>query len=147
VHLINHDKTIMIHLYINPTMHHIPMKPHQSIFIYASCINDNSLIHLHQYTMIRYVYIKGPLIFDIIQSSFGINQFLDIHPLTTINQLSFGINQTINPLTSTVIARFVGKVKKLESRVETGVTGASPPTVTSMGSSFYLGGLVQGRRP
>jgi hypothetical protein len=46
-----------------------------------------------------------------------------------------------------VIARFVGKVKKLESRVETGVTGASPPTVTSMGGSFYLGGLVQGRRP
>jgi hypothetical protein len=46
-----------------------------------------------------------------------------------------------------VIARFVGKVKKLESRVETGVTGASPPTVTSMGSSFYLGGQVQGRRP
>jgi hypothetical protein len=46
-----------------------------------------------------------------------------------------------------VIARFVGKVKELESRVETGVTGASPPTVTSMGGSFYLGGLVQGRRP
>jgi hypothetical protein len=37
----------MIHLYINSTMHHIPMKPHRSIFIYASCINDNSLIHLH----------------------------------------------------------------------------------------------------
>jgi predicted Na+-dependent transporter len=46
-----------------------------------------------------------------------------------------------------VIARFVGKVKKLESKVETGVTGASPPTVTSMGNSFYLGGQVQGRRP
>jgi hypothetical protein len=26
----------------------------------------------------------------------------------------------------TVIARFVGKVKRLESRLETGVTGASP---------------------
>ena len=38
-----------------------------------------------------------------------------------------------------VIARFVGKVKRLESRVETDVTGASPPTVTSMGGSFYLG--------
>jgi hypothetical protein len=36
---------------------------------------------------------------------------------------------------------------ELESRLETGVTGASPPTVTSMGSSFYLGWLVQGRRP
>jgi hypothetical protein len=46
-----------------------------------------------------------------------------------------------------VIARFVGKVKELESRLKTGVTGASPPTVTSMGGSFYLGGLVQGRRP
>jgi hypothetical protein len=47
----------------------------------------------------------------------------------------------------TVIARFVGKVRKLELGLETGVTGASPPTVTSMGSSFYLGGQVQGRRP
>ena len=47
----------------------------------------------------------------------------------------------------TVIARFVGKVQELESGLETGVTGASPPTVTSMGSSFYLGGQVQGRRP
>jgi hypothetical protein len=47
----------------------------------------------------------------------------------------------------TVIARFVGKVQGLESGLETGVTGASPPTVTSMGSSFYLGGQVQGRRP
>jgi hypothetical protein len=46
-----------------------------------------------------------------------------------------------------VIARFVGKVGKLESGLEIGVTGASPPTVTSMGGSFYLGGLVQGRRP
>ena len=46
-----------------------------------------------------------------------------------------------------IIARFVGKVQKLESGLETGVTGASPPTVTSMGSSFYLGGQVQGRRP
>jgi hypothetical protein len=46
-----------------------------------------------------------------------------------------------------VIARFVGKVQELESGLETGVTGASPPTVTSMGSSFYLGGQVQGRRP
>jgi hypothetical protein len=46
-----------------------------------------------------------------------------------------------------VIARFVGKVRKLELGLETGVTGASPPTVTSMGSSFYLGGQVQGRRP
>jgi hypothetical protein len=25
---------------------------------------------------------------------------------------------------------------------QTGVTGASPPTVTSMGSSFYLGWLI-----
>jgi hypothetical protein len=39
------------------------------------------------------------------------------------------------------------RFKELESRLETGVTGASPPTVTSMGSSFYLGWLVQGRRP
>ena len=46
-----------------------------------------------------------------------------------------------------VIARFVEKVQELESGLETGVTGASPPTVTSMGSSFYLGGQVQGRRP
>jgi hypothetical protein len=46
-----------------------------------------------------------------------------------------------------VIARFVGKVQGLESGLETGVTGASPPTVTSMGSSFYLGGQIQGRRP
>jgi hypothetical protein len=46
-----------------------------------------------------------------------------------------------------VIARFVGKVQELESRLETGVTGASPPTVTLMGSSFYLGGQIQGRRP
>jgi hypothetical protein len=46
-----------------------------------------------------------------------------------------------------VIARFVGKVQELESRLETGVTRASPPTVTSMGGSFYLGGQVQGRRP
>jgi hypothetical protein len=46
-----------------------------------------------------------------------------------------------------VIARFVGEVQELESGLETGVTGASPPTVTSMGSSFYLGGQVQGRRP
>ena len=47
----------------------------------------------------------------------------------------------------TVIARFVGKVQELESGLGTGVTGASPPTVTSMGGSFYLGGQVQGRRP
>jgi hypothetical protein len=46
-----------------------------------------------------------------------------------------------------VITRFVGKVQELESGLETGVIGASPPTVTSMGGSFYLGGLVQGRRP
>jgi hypothetical protein len=46
-----------------------------------------------------------------------------------------------------VIARFVGKVQGLESGLETGVTEASPPTVTSMGSSFYLGGQIQGRRP
>ena len=46
-----------------------------------------------------------------------------------------------------VITRFVGKVQGLESGLETGVTGASPPTVTSMGSSFYLGGQIQGRRP
>jgi hypothetical protein len=39
------------------------------------------------------------------------------------------------------------KGQKLELGLETGVTGASPPTVTSMGSSFYLGGQVQGRRP
>jgi hypothetical protein len=39
------------------------------------------------------------------------------------------------------------KVRKLELGLETGVTGASPPTVTSMESSFYLGGQVQGRRP
>ena len=32
--------------------------------------------------------------------------------------------------------------RQLESRLETGVTGASPPTVTSMGSSFYLGWLI-----
>jgi hypothetical protein len=38
-------------------------------------------------------------------------------------------------------------LRQLESRLKTGVTGASPPTVTSMGSSFYLGWLVQGRRP
>jgi hypothetical protein len=37
--------------------------------------------------------------------------------------------------------------KSLSQGLETGVTGASPPTVTSMGSSFYLGGQVQGRRP
>jgi hypothetical protein len=35
----------------------------------------------------------------------------------------------------------------LSQGFETGVTGDSPPTVTSMGGSFYLGGLVQGRRP
>ena len=51
------------------------------------------------------------------------------------------------PLLDPVIARFVGKVRKLELGLETGVTGASPPTVTSMGGSFYLGGQVQGRRP
>jgi hypothetical protein len=39
------------------------------------------------------------------------------------------------------------RLRELESGLETGVTGASPPTVTSMGGSFYLGGLVQGRRP
>jgi hypothetical protein len=54
---------------------------------------------------------------------------------------------TLLLLIGAVIARFVGKVQKLESGLETGVTGASPPTVTSMGSSFYLGGQVQGRRP
>ena len=27
-------------------------------------------------------------------------------------------------------------------KAQTGVTGASPPTVTSMGSSFYLGWLI-----
>jgi hypothetical protein len=48
---------------------------------------------------------------------------------------------------SLVIARFVERSKELESGLETGVTGASPPTVTSMEGSFYLGGLVQGRRP
>jgi hypothetical protein len=41
VHLINHDKTIMIHLCINSPLHHIYIN-------YASCINDNSLTHLHQ---------------------------------------------------------------------------------------------------
>jgi hypothetical protein len=57
--------------------------------------------------------------------------------------LTFPTNRAITG----VIARFVGKVQELESGLETGVTGASPPTVTSMGSSFYLGGQVQGRRP
>ena len=38
-------------------------------------------------------------------------------------------------------------LKSLSQGFETGVTGASPPTVTSMGGSFYLGGLVQGRCP
>jgi hypothetical protein len=37
-----------------------------------------------------------------------------------------------------VIARFVGKVQELESGLETGVTGASPPTVTSMGGLFLF---------
>jgi hypothetical protein len=50
-------------------------------------------------------------------------------------------------LETTVIARFVGTVQELESGLEIGVTGASPPTVTLMGGSFYLGGQVQGRRP
>jgi hypothetical protein len=30
----------------------------------------------------------------------------------------------------------------LEVKAQTGVTGTSPPTVTSMGSSFYLGWLI-----
>ena len=37
----------------------------------------------------------------------------------------------------TIIARFVGKVQELESGLETGVTGASPPTITSMGSYLF----------
>jgi hypothetical protein len=41
VHLINHDKTIIIHLCINSPLHHIYIN-------YSPCINDNSLIHLHQ---------------------------------------------------------------------------------------------------
>jgi hypothetical protein len=63
-----------------------------------------------------------------------------------ITSLKFGVFHRWD-LIHTVIARFVGKVQELESGLETGVTGASPPTVTSMGSSFYLGGQVQGRRP
>ena len=83
----------MVHLCINPTLHHIPMKPHRSIFIYASCTNDNSLIHVHQYSMIRHVCIK-PLTFDIIQSYVGINQSFILwhqsinHPLASINHLT-----------------------------------------------------------
>jgi len=61
--VIKHDNKIMSHIYINPTMHHISTKPHRSIFIYASYINDNTLIliHLqqwqyilHQYSMTRH---------------------------------------------------------------------------------------------
>jgi hypothetical protein len=62
-------------------------------------------------------------------------------------QLVLSVDTLKIQVKSIVIARFVGKVKELESRLKTGVTGASPPTVTSMGGSFYLGGLVQGRRP
>jgi hypothetical protein len=41
-----------------------------------------------------------------------------------------------------VIAQFVFKVKKLKGKDQTGVTGASPPTVTSMGGSFYSRWLI-----
>jgi hypothetical protein len=68
---------------------------------------------------------------------------VSIHRLV---QKSRGTYNVCEP-SQAVIARFVGKVQELESGLETGVTGASPPTVTSMGGSFYLGGLVQGRRP
>ena len=36
-----HDNTIMSHIFIKQTMHHISKNPS------LSCINDNSLIHLH----------------------------------------------------------------------------------------------------
>jgi hypothetical protein len=63
------------------------------------------------------------------------------------NILHESMQLSFNWYVGLVIARFVGKVRKLELGLETGVTGASPPTVTSMGGSFYLGGQVQGRRP
>jgi len=65
----------------------------------------------------------------------------------TIELISRVLNSKPSKLIVLVIARFVGKVQGLESGLETGVTGASPPTVTSMGSSFYLGGKSQGRNP
>jgi hypothetical protein len=65
-------------------------------------------------------------------SIFSKSPNMSVHHLSLSGLLSHGLYE---------------RFRWLESRFKTGVTGASPPTVTSMGGSFYLGGLVQGRRP
>ena len=71
----------MSHLYIFPTMHHIPMKPHQSIFIMYQwqLIDPSSSMHSHQGQYILY-YINHQ----------------SINPLTSINHLTLinDINQS-----------------------------------------------------
>ena len=69
----------MSHLYIFPTMHHIPMEPHRSIFIMYQwqLIDPSSSMHSHQGQHILY-YINHQ----------------SINPLTSINHLT-SINQTI----------------------------------------------------
>jgi hypothetical protein len=92
VHLINHDKTIMSHLYIFPTMHHIPMKPHRyhhdNSLIHLHHINDNSLIHLHLCILIK---DNTYYITSIINQSITLTS---INHLTSINQ-TIGINDNM----------------------------------------------------
>ena len=96
VHLINHDKTIMSHLYIFPTMHHIPMKPQLFIFIIYQwqcidpsssyqwqLIDTSSSMHSHQWQYILY-YINHQ----------SINRLKSINHLTSINQ-TIGINDNM----------------------------------------------------
>jgi len=86
----------MSHLYIFPTMHHIPMKPQRSIFImYQWQLNDpsssyqwqlidpSSSMHSHQGKYILY-YINHQ----------SINPLTSINHLTSINQ-TIGINENM----------------------------------------------------
>ena len=65
----------MSHLYIFPTMHHIPLKPQWSIFIMYQwqLIDPSSSMHSHQGKYILY-YINNQSIYQ-----FDINQSLDIN--------------------------------------------------------------------
>ena len=123
----------MSHLYINPTMHHITT--HWSIFIYASYINDNSLILLHlciiyQWKLIDpyssmhhlsmtnhwsiYAWHHMHHMLDIylissrtIHITFDINH-QSINPLASINHLT-SINQTIGINDNMILQKYIRK--------------------------------------
>jgi hypothetical protein len=164
----------MIHLYINPTMHHIPMKPYRYSFIYASCINDNSLIHLHLCIMSmtthssNFIYAwhhMNMIPLDVNHKS--INHLASVNPLTSINHLTsinqtFGINdnliQQYPPLALMEIhdqgIKFCSKIQSAQNRFKpdesVGLVVANPTQLvssqTDVGSERYCNLFIKSNR-